>query len=69
MIQNQQPEKYGGVIVDDEGVVVGFRHKNEAGPSYHFVGVQVAEAAAFMSVPEGVPVESVAPPLIHWPKL
>ncbi len=60
VIPNQQPEKYGGVILDERGVVVGFRHKGEAGPGYHFIGVQAAEERAFTSVPEGVPVESVA---------
>lgn len=59
VIPNRQPEKYGGVIVDDSGSVVGFRRKGEQGPCFHFIGVQMANREAFASVPDNVPVESV----------
>jgi NDP-sugar pyrophosphorylase family protein len=59
VVANTEPEKYGGVLVDDEGVVTGFVRRGSPQASYHFIGVQVAEAAAFASVPDNVPYESV----------
>jgi NDP-sugar pyrophosphorylase family protein len=60
VVANSEPEKYGGVLVDDGGVVTGFVRRGSAQRSYHFIGVQVTEAAAFASVPANVPYESVA---------
>ena len=60
VIPNTEPQKYGGVVVDDEGVVTGFVRKGAVTPSHHFIGVQVAEAEAFAGLPENVPHESVA---------
>lgn len=64
VIPNLEPEKYGGVEVDTDGAVTGFaspaRLNNlPAREIHHFVGVQVAEAAAFAAVPDNVPYESV----------
>lgn len=60
VVPNLEPEKYGGVLVDAEGVVTGFGRRGGAAPSaFHFVGVQVADAAAFASVPDATPYESV----------
>ena len=66
VVANTEPDKYGGVIVDERGLVTGFARRGSQQPSYHFIGVQVAEAAAFTSVPEHVPYESVA---THYPAL
>jgi NDP-sugar pyrophosphorylase family protein len=60
VVANTEPDKYGGAIVDERGFVTGFARRGSPRPSYHFIGVQVAEAAAFTSVPEHVPYESVA---------
>ncbi len=60
VIRNQEPEKYGGVVVDDDGVVTTFVRRGSAQPSYHFIGVQVAEAEAFAALPDNTPHESVA---------
>jgi NDP-sugar pyrophosphorylase family protein len=69
VVPNLEPEKYGGVNVDGDGVVGGFERRRNTAPShprtlapssYHFVGIQVVDAAAFASVPDGVPYESVA---------
>jgi len=57
---NREPMKYGGVRVGNDGVVTGFTRRGSTEPSCHFIGVQVANAAAFASVPDGVPYESVA---------
>lgn len=58
LIPNPRPDKYGGVVVED-GWVRGFTRAAPGVRSYHFVGVQIAEARAFASVPEGVPSETV----------
>jgi NDP-sugar pyrophosphorylase family protein len=59
VVPNAQPDKYGGVAVDDRGVVTGFVKRGAALPSFHFFGVQVAEADAFAGVPDDTPYESV----------
>ena len=58
VIENTEPDKYGGVVADATGSVTGFSRRGSPEPSYHFVGFQVAEAAAFASVPDNVPYES-----------
>lgn len=59
LIPNPSPDKYGGVLVDDRGRVTGFTRAGHAGPSYHFIGVQIAQARVFAGLPDGVPSESV----------
>jgi NDP-sugar pyrophosphorylase family protein len=53
------PEKYGGVVAARDGAVTGFLTRGAATPSLHFVGVQVADAGAFDTVPPSAPYESV----------
>ena len=48
LIPNPRPDKYGGVLVDD-GWVRGFTRAGSGERSYHFIGVQVARARAFLS--------------------
>jgi mannose-1-phosphate guanylyltransferase len=60
LVPNTEPHKYGGVIVDTDGVVTGFVRKGAAGSSYHFIGVQVAEAEVFAPLPDNTPYESVS---------
>lgn len=65
LIPNPRPDQYGGVTVDADGWVTGFTrarpsaHVTPGESSYHFIGVQVARAAAFASLEDGVPAESV----------
>jgi mannose-1-phosphate guanylyltransferase len=59
LIKNPAPEKYGGVLVSDEGYVTGFTRRGTPIESYHFIGVQVVEAGVFGGLEDGVPVESV----------
>jgi mannose-1-phosphate guanylyltransferase len=59
VVPNVEPEKYGGALVDAHGVITSFVKRASTQPSWHVVGVQVAEAAAFATVPENVPYESV----------
>jgi NDP-sugar pyrophosphorylase family protein len=58
VVPNTEPDKYGGVAADEEGRVAGFVPRGSTAPSWHFIGVQVAEAEAFATVPPGVPHES-----------
>jgi NDP-sugar pyrophosphorylase family protein len=60
VIRNEEPEKYGGVVVEDDGVVTGFVRRGSRQPSYHFIGVQAAEPGAFAGLPDNTPHESVA---------
>ena len=68
VVPNPEPRKYGGVLVDAQGRITGFtRLAPRAGApshlrvedSYHFVGVQVAEAEAFAALDDGTLAESV----------
>ena len=59
VVPNTQPQKYGGVVVTDAGVVTGFVSRGSTQPSCHFVGVQVANAEAFASLADNTPHESV----------
>ena len=59
VVPNVEPDKYGGALVDDDGVITGFVRRGSHVTSWHVIGVQVAEAAAFTAVPENVPYESV----------
>ena len=59
LIPNPRPDKYGGVRLSDGGYVTGFTRAGTPGESFHFVGVQVAEARAFAALDDGIPAESV----------
>jgi mannose-1-phosphate guanylyltransferase len=60
LVPNTEPAKYGGVVLHDKSDVVGFTKAGSTEPSFHFVGVQVAEAAAFAALPDNTPAESVS---------
>jgi NDP-sugar pyrophosphorylase family protein len=59
LIPNPDPSKYGGVLLDVNGVVTGFTRRGGPGPSLHFIGPQVVEADAFAPLEDGVVSESV----------
>jgi NDP-sugar pyrophosphorylase family protein len=70
LVPNDQPQKYGGAVLDAESRVTGFVRAgtSAASPraarfgapgSYHFIGVQVAEPAAFEAVPDHTAINSV----------
>src|SRR5215203_2128748 len=67
LVPNDQPQKYGGAVLDAESRVTGFVRAGtrlRAAPSgeaalYHFIGVQVAESAAFEALPDDRPINSV----------
>jgi NDP-sugar pyrophosphorylase family protein len=57
VIPNPDPARYGGATLEGD-IVTGFVPRGH-GPSWHFVGVQIAERAAFAAVPDGTAAESV----------
>jgi NDP-sugar pyrophosphorylase family protein len=59
VVPNPAPEKYGGVLVDDDGAVHGFTPPDPSSVSWHFVGIQVVARAVFAGLEDGVPVNSV----------
>jgi NDP-sugar pyrophosphorylase family protein len=59
LIPNPNPAKYGGVRLSDRGYVTGFTRPGTPEASFHFIGVQVAEATAFAELEDGTPAESV----------
>ena len=59
LVPNTEPHKYGGVLVDGRGIVTGFTRRGDRKRSFHFIGVQAAQAEAFASLPDGTPHESV----------
>jgi mannose-1-phosphate guanylyltransferase len=58
-VPNTEPQKYSGIALDDAGNFTGVVKRGATGPSWHVIGVQVAEAEAFLSLPENVPRESI----------
>jgi mannose-1-phosphate guanylyltransferase len=59
VIPNFDPAHYGGVLLDDTGAVRGFSRRGSSEPSWHFIGIQIAERDAFSAIPDGVRAESV----------
>jgi len=59
-VPNREPDKYTGLIAGPDGALAGVAPRGSPQPSYHFFGVQVAEAAAFDTVPPDTPYESVS---------
>jgi NDP-sugar pyrophosphorylase family protein len=59
VIPNTDPDKYSGLAVDAMGTFTGVVSRGSRQSSYHFVGVQVAEAEAFATLPDNRPFESV----------
>jgi NDP-sugar pyrophosphorylase family protein len=60
LVPNEDPDRYGGVLVDPAGAVTGFVPRGPAAASsWHFVGVQLLEAAALATVSPDHASESV----------
>lgn len=60
LIKNPAPTKYGGVTVSADGFITGFTRPGAETESYHFIGLQVADARVFADLPDGTPSESVS---------
>jgi NDP-sugar pyrophosphorylase family protein len=60
LVRNPRPDKYGGVTVSGDGWVTGFTRRGVSAESFHFIGVQAAQADVFAGLEDGVPAESVS---------
>src|SRR4051812_30294001 len=60
LVPNEEFDRYGGVLLDDERRVTGFVRRGPAARgSYHFIGVQVAHASVFAPLVVGEPASSI----------
>jgi mannose-1-phosphate guanylyltransferase len=60
LVPNHEFRRYGGVLLDPEGRITGFVNRGpSAEGSYHYIGVQVVQAAAFDAVPQGEAARSI----------
>jgi mannose-1-phosphate guanylyltransferase len=61
LVPHPAPGRYGGVHVNDDGLIDKFTARTDAvdGPLWHYIGVQIVEAAVFADLPDGEPAESV----------
>jgi len=59
VVPNSESERYGGVLLDDDGAVTGFVGRGSERRSWHFVGIQVAEREVFAGLPDARPAESI----------
>ena len=60
LVPNREFHRYGGVRLDAAGCVVGFPRRGPAAEgSYHYIGVQIARAAAFEGLTAGEPANSI----------
>ncbi len=59
VMPNPAPHRYGGVLADPHGWVTGFALAGDPRAPAHFVGVQIADAAVFEPLPDGVPAASI----------
>jgi NDP-sugar pyrophosphorylase family protein len=60
LVPNRDPEHYGGVRMAEDGQISGFVSRGmHAAGSYHFIGVQVAEAEAFEALQDGEAINSL----------
>jgi NDP-sugar pyrophosphorylase family protein len=57
---NHDPDHYGGVLMNGDGHVTGFAPRGpKAAGSYHFIGVQAAEASVFTELRDGEPINAL----------
>ena len=60
LVPNRDFTRYGGVLVDDQGVITGFVPRGPAANgSWHFIGVQVVDGSVFSTIPSGESASSI----------
>jgi NDP-sugar pyrophosphorylase family protein len=60
LVPNREPGKYGGAIMDDDGTISRFVMRGAtANGSFHFIGVQIAQAEAFRQLAPGHPARTI----------
>src|SRR5204863_9732108 len=59
LVPNREPDRYGGVRMGEDGQISGFVSRGaQAAGSYHFIGVQAAEAVVFADLQDGEAINS-----------
>ena len=59
-IEDSSAEVDANVVMTGDGLVTGFVKRGQtAAGSYHFIGVQVAEASVFAGLKDGEPIDSL----------
>jgi mannose-1-phosphate guanylyltransferase len=56
---DRRPERYGGVVTETSGAVVGFVPSGSVQQSSHFIGVQLVNRSVFSEVPPGASLDSI----------
>jgi mannose-1-phosphate guanylyltransferase len=59
VVPNAEPQHYSGLRLSADGAVLGVEPRGSSNPSFHFIGVQIANRRAFSGVPPGRPANSV----------
>jgi len=60
LVRNHAPDRYGGVMMADDGRVTGFVPRGpSANNSFHFIGVQMVRAEAFRELALHEPAQSI----------
>ena len=60
VVPNTDPDSYGGVTADKDGVFTGLVPRGSTEPSWHFVGVHVVERVAYGGISPDVPCDSIS---------
>lgn len=60
VVPNAEPDRYGGVTADTDGVFTGLVPRGSTEPSWHFVGVHMVERAAYDGVSPDMPCDSIS---------
>ncbi|MDO8795847.1 MAG: sugar phosphate nucleotidyltransferase [Vicinamibacterales bacterium] len=60
VVPNTEPDRYGGVAADKDGIFTGLVPRGSAELSWHFVGVHVVERTAYDGVSPDVPCDSIS---------
>ena len=60
LVPNPAPDRYNGLLMNEDLVVTGVIARGHTLPSWHFVVVQLASHQTFANLGDGVPAETVA---------
>jgi mannose-1-phosphate guanylyltransferase len=60
VVPNPNRAHYNGIVAEEDGRVSSFIARGHTADSWHFVGIQVVKSSVFASLPDNVPMESVA---------
>lgn len=59
LMPHPAPEKYNGVVLDQQGAVMGFSKPGASTTTWHYPGVQVVQRQVFEGLPDNEPAEYI----------